>query len=191
MELLLPASPAAEPLARAALLPVDPRTLAGPGPRDHRIRETRLVAREQPGEPSPHGPFRRVADAILAYRVWPEWLMRGELARVPLRTGDTFGNRLVLLPFAHAFFPARVREAFDGPVAAGWRAGFTLQTVAGHPAVGEETIEVRKDAATGEVAARISSWSRPADWWAWPGLPATTCGRMSASRSTCWAGYAT
>ncbi|MBY0228654.1 MAG: DUF1990 domain-containing protein, partial [Gemmataceae bacterium] len=171
VDLLLPGSRAAEALAPAALLPVDPRALAGPGPRDHRISETRVLAREAPGEPEPDGPFRRVARAILAYEVWPEWLMVGELSGSPLRAGDTFGNRVVLAGVAHAFFAGRVKECFDGPAAGGWRAGFTLQTVSGHPAVGEETIEARKDAATGEVAARISSWSRPADWWAWPGLP--------------------
>ena len=171
MELLLPIRSTADSLARAALLPVDPRSLAGPGPRDHRIRRTRRVATESPGTPALHGPFRRLADAILAYRVWPEWLLRGEVAREPLRAGDTFGNRLVAVPFVHAFFAARVKEASDGAIQNGWRAGFTLQTIAGHPAVGEETIEVCKDAATGEVTARITSWSRPADWWAWPGLP--------------------
>jgi uncharacterized protein (UPF0548 family) len=167
MQLLLFGSGAESALHIAAQAPLDARVHDGPQPGDRLIDRQRLVAIEPPGPALPDGPFRRAANAILSYRVFPEWLMRPALSRAPLQAGDTFGNRVGPLPGLEAFFAGRVKEAFDGPD----RAGFTLQVVEGHPAVGEETIEVRKDVTTGEVFVRITSWSRPATWWVWLGLP--------------------
>ncbi len=154
-------------LARAARMPLDAHVTAGPRNGDRFIDERRVVAAEPPGPPLPEGPFRRVADAIMAYRIFPEWLVRGVTARVPLRAGETFANRLRVLPGVEVFFAGRVKAV----IAEDNRVGFTLQTVNGHPATGEETFEVCKDVGTGEVSVRISSWSRMAEWWMEPGEP--------------------
>jgi len=166
-------------LARAAGWPLDPHAHAGPRPGDRHVDERRVVAVEPPGLPLADGPFRRVADAVLAYRVFPEWVLRGEVARVPLRVGDTFGNRFPVLPGLEVFFAGRVKAVIDEPA----RAGFTLRTVAGHPATGEETFEVVKDAVTGEVTARITSWSRVAAWCLWPVEPLFRLGQTWAVRA--------
>lgn len=154
-------------LERAGRTPVVSGVEAGPQVGDRRIDEKLLIGVEPVGPAVPDGLFRRAAEAILAYRVFPEWIVRPVLARVPLQVGDTFGNRAWVVPGLDVFFAGRVTETFDGPD----RAGFSLRTVAGHPAVGEETIEVRKDVETGEVFVRISSWSRPGNWLVWLGWP--------------------
>jgi len=45
-----------------------------------------------------------------------------------------------------------------------WRAGFTYQTLEGHPELGEETFSVEKDEASGRVSVALRSWSRPGAW---------------------------
>jgi uncharacterized protein (UPF0548 family) len=83
--------------------------------------------------------------------------------RRPVRPGDTFGIRYRFLPGVELFYGGRVTAVFDGPDAAGWRAGWTFHTLAGHPLTGEETFSVEKDA-EGVVRVTLRSWSRPAGW---------------------------
>ena len=54
-----------------------PKVLAGPQATDDRDRYARIVGREPPGDPLADGPYRRVASAILDYRV--------HAVKVPLR----------------------------------------------------------------------------------------------------------
>ena len=136
----------------------------GPGKNDRRIEDRRVLTRETPGQPVPNGPFYRVAQAILAYDIFPSWLVHGVLRRTPLEAGDTFGMLFPIAPGVGAFFGGRVTRRFDGEHDGLWRAGFSLRTVVGHPMVGEETFYVEKDLASGTITAAIESWSRPSDW---------------------------
>jgi hypothetical protein len=135
----------------------------GPRPGDRRDSYERVVAHETPGAPAADGPFRRLARAVLAYEVFPPSLVTGVLPRAPLQPGDTYGICYHFLPGVDLLFGGRVTAAFDGPAGDGWRAGFTFRTLRGHPAVGEETFSVEKDAA-GAVTVGLRSWSRPGLW---------------------------
>jgi uncharacterized protein (UPF0548 family) len=162
------------PLARAPGLdaladwerrPVWPGVASGPDLRDHRDAFERVVGREPPGPPLADGPLRRAAAAILAYRVFPAWLLTPVLRRAPLEAGDTVGA--VYHPLGPRlggiFFASRVARRFDGVSDDGraWEVGFTYRTLEGHPELGEETFSVEKDLATGEVQVALRSWSRP------------------------------
>jgi hypothetical protein len=142
-------------------LPTTPGVEAGPNPDDHRDGYRRVVAIEPPGAPQPNGPFRRLAEAIKRYDIFPPSLVR-PLLRGPLNVGDTFGTRYHFLPGVDFFFGGRVIDVFDGADDAGWRAGFTFRTLIGHPEMGEETFAVAKNAASGEVEVSLRNWSRPA-----------------------------
>jgi hypothetical protein len=151
---------AAASLAAWQARPFWPGTDAGPGARDHRDVYEREVAREPPGEPLPDGAHRRLARAILSYRVFPPELVSGVLQRAPLEIGDTVGIRYHLGPI-DLFFAARVVARFDERAGERWRTGFTYRTLVGHPELGEETFCVEKDLANGAVIVALRSWSRP------------------------------
>jgi uncharacterized protein (UPF0548 family) len=138
--------------------------LAGPGPSDDRDRHARVVGHEISGEPLPLGPFRRVATAIMDYRIFPSPLITAILARTPVQLGDTVGLTYRLLPGLRMFVASRVIDVFDGPTPTGWRTGFTYRTLAGHAELGEEAFAVEKDRETGEVTASLTAWSRPGHW---------------------------
>jgi hypothetical protein len=133
----------------------------GPQPGDVRGCYERVVARERPGPPEPAGPHRRVARAILSYRIFPPHLVTGVLRRPEVEVGDTVGTSYHLIPGLDLFFASRVVERFDGAEGRLWRTGFTYRTLEGHPACGEETFSVEKDLETGAVVAALRSWSRP------------------------------
>lgn len=138
----------------------------GPRPGDHADSYFADCGSEPPGPPVAGGPFRRVADAIFAYRTFPPSSVEGVLRRTPIREGDTVGAVYRLLPGVRLHFAARVVECFDGATGPVWRAGFTYRTLVGHPELGEETFSVEKVLATGAVTARIRAWSRPGTWLA-------------------------
>jgi hypothetical protein len=137
----------------------------GPEAGDHREAFERVVAHEPPGPPIEDGPLRRAGAAILAYTIFPAWLLTPVLGRAPLETGDTIGAFYHPLGarLGGVFFASRAVERFDGPTADGrtWRVGFTYRTLAGHPELGQETFSAEKDLATGEVLVALRSWSRP------------------------------
>jgi uncharacterized protein (UPF0548 family) len=137
-----------------------------PGPGDYRDVHEREVAAEGPGEPAAHGPFRRLADAVLGFDVFPPGLVTAVLRRKPVDVGDTVGVCYHFLPGLDLFFAARVVDRFDGPAGPLWRTGFTYRTLRGHPELGEETFCVEKDLATGRVRVALRSWSRRAMWLA-------------------------
>jgi hypothetical protein len=158
-------------LSALAGLPLSPGVEAGPQAGDRRDRYERVVAQESPGDPEPDGPFERVAAAILRYDIFPPSLVSGVLPRTPVEPGDVYGICSHLLPGVDVFFGGRVKRSFrerDGDI---WRAGFTFQTIVGHPMVGEETFWVEKDRATGTVKAGLDSWSRPGTWLTRLGKP--------------------
>ena len=155
----------------------------GPRAGDCRDRFERVVAVEPPGEPLSDGPFRRVAAAILEYRVFPPSLVEGVLRRTPIQAGDTVGILFHFLPGIDLFSAARATETFDEFRDGLWRAGFTYRTLDGHPELGEETFSVEKHPVTGEVTAALRSWSRPGTWLTRLGRPVTRWYQVRANRA--------
>jgi hypothetical protein len=163
--------------------PLSPGAADGPRPGDNQDRYERVMAREAPGPPEPDGPYRRLAAAVGAYRVFPPRLLAGVLRRVPVGVGDTLGTCYHFLPGVDLFFGGRVTQCFDGQSGDIWRTGWTFQTLAGHPEVGEETFWVEKDAASGEVRAGLRSWSRPGLWLTRAVLPWARRQQVRAGRA--------
>lgn len=139
-------------------------TERGPHSNDPRDAHERIVAREAPGDPEPDGPFRRLAEAIGSYEIFPRWLLTPVLRRTPVQAGDTIGGVYHGFGVVDMFFASRVIARFDGPEGNLWRAGFTYRTLDGHPELGEETFCVEKDRLTGEVRVALRAWSRPGHW---------------------------
>jgi hypothetical protein len=137
---------------------------SGPQAGDARDCHERTVARESPGPPEPAGPFRKVAEAILAYRIFPPHLVTGVLRGPEVQVGEAVGICYHLIPGLDLFFAARVLERFDGPQGDLWRTGFTYRTLEGHPECGQETFSVEKHIETGAVVAALRSWSRPGNF---------------------------
>ena len=158
MDLLLGVRGARRRLARWESRPFWPAAERGPDDRCLRDRFRRDVGREPPGAPLADGPFRRAAEAILRYEVFPPSLIRPVLRRSPVDVGDTVG---IFYRPLRLFFAARVIERFDGAGDGVARAGFTYRTLVGHPELGEETFSVEKDLTTGVVSVELASWSRP------------------------------
>ncbi len=134
---------------------------AGPRPADHRDRHEAEVAVELPGPPTPAGPYRQLARAIMAFDVFPPWLVTPYCRHQPVEIGDTLGVCYHFLPGLDLFFAARVVARFDRLADGVWKAGFTYGTLAGHPMIGEETFSAEKSLATGRISAALRSWSRP------------------------------
>ncbi len=141
--------------------PLSAGTDSGPQPGDARDCYERTVAHEAPGSPEPGGPFRRVAAAVLSYRIFPPRLVSGVLGGDEVRVGKAVGICYHVAPGLDLFFAARVLERFDGPRGAVWRTGFTYRTLKGHPECGEETFSAEKHMKSGAVVAALRSWSRP------------------------------
>jgi uncharacterized protein (UPF0548 family) len=181
MDLLLPGQP--ERLERWVDRPCSPPLGRGPDDRDLHLLFEAEVGRESLGSPETDGPFRRVARAILAYRVFPASLVRGVLRRAPLEVGDTVGISYQVLGGIRLFFAARVIACFDGPDDATWRAGFTYRTLRGHPERGAETFAVEKSLATGVVTASLRSWSRPGLLVTRLGAPVSRWAQRHANRA--------
>jgi uncharacterized protein (UPF0548 family) len=127
-------------------------------PRDHADVYERDVLVEPPGDPG--AGYRRIADAILSYSIFPPGLVQGVL-RDRIAPGDTVGVHYRGLRLVRLFFAARVIDVFDTHDDAWWRTGFTYRTLRGHPELGEETFSVEKEIATGRVRVALRSWSRP------------------------------
>jgi uncharacterized protein (UPF0548 family) len=183
MQLLLRILRRRPDLARWEVLPDSAAVALGPREGDCRDRFERVVAVEPPGEPLPGGPFRRVAAAILDYRVFPPALVEGVLRRKPVQAGDTVGILFHFLPGIDLFSAARVTETFAEFRDGLWQAGFTYRTLEGHPELGEETFSVEKHAVTGEVTAALRSWSRPGTFLTRVGRPVTRWYQVRANRA--------
>jgi hypothetical protein len=143
-----------------------------PAPGDRQDAYEREAGVELPGPPEAGGVYRRAAEAILRYDIFPPRLVRPVLRRAPLGPGDTVGICYHLAPGIDLFFAARVVASFDEEKDGRWRTGFTYRTLVGHPEVGEETFSVEKDMACGRVTVALRSWSRPGTvlallgtWW--------------------------
>jgi hypothetical protein len=162
--------------------PLSPGVEQGRQPSDKVNHFEARLAQEAPGPPEVGGPYQRLAEAIAAYHIFPPSLLTGVLRRNPIQAGDTFGACCHFLPGIDVFFAGRVRETFDGRDGSVWRAGFTFQTLRGHPLIGEETFWVEKDGATGVVRAGLRSWSRPGTLLARLGLPFLRWFQTRASR---------
>lgn len=125
----------------------------------------RIVAQEAPGRAVAGGVFYRLKAEILAYRIFPPSLIRGELQRSPIQQGDPVGIRFVALRGLHLFFVAEATQVFEEEQAGWWAAGFYYQTLQGHPECGEERFAVEKNMETGEIRVSLSSYSRPGLWY--------------------------
>lgn len=143
----------------------------GPGPRAHRDRHERIVAREPPGPPIADGPHRRIADALLRYDIFDPRVVQPVLARTPLQVGDDVGPHYRLVPGVRLFFASRVTARFDEARGDRWWTGFTYRTLEGHAELGEETFSAEKDLVTGEVMVALRSWSQPGTLLAKLGAP--------------------
>ncbi len=148
-DLLLPWLGDCPDLARWEARSVASSVERGPSEGDAHDDNAAIVARD--------ADFRRIADAILRYDVFPPTHLDRVVRREPVEVGDTVGASYHLLPGVRLFFASRVVARFDE---AG-RAGFTYRTLDGHPECGEETFCVEKDASTGEVRVTLRAWSRP------------------------------
>jgi uncharacterized protein (UPF0548 family) len=147
--------------------PIAPAVASGPRPGDAHDVHERVVAHEPPGPPEPGGPFEILAQAIRSFRIFPETMLERVLRREPVQVGDTVGALYPFFPGIDLFFASRVTAVLDGKEGGWWRAGFTYQTLVGHPELGEETFCVEKDEATGQIQVALRSWSRPGAWLTW------------------------
>src|SRR5687767_2216435 len=73
--------------------------------RDHHDAYERDVAPEAPGEPGPM--YRRLADAVLGYSIFPPRLVEGVVRR-RIELGDTVGVHYLGFPVVRLFFASRV-----------------------------------------------------------------------------------
>lgn len=138
-----------------------PAVEAGPRPGDARDAHEGELALEGPGEPEPRGPYRRAAEAILRFDVFPRRIVTPLLARQPVEVGDTVACRGHVVKGVDVVFAARVTARFEETRNGVSRTGFTYRTLEGHPFTGEETFAVEKDTGSGRVRVAIRSWSRP------------------------------
>jgi uncharacterized protein (UPF0548 family) len=167
--------------------PFSPGVLDGPRASDNFDRHASIVGTEPAGEPLADGPFRRVAQAISEYRVFPPHLVERVLRRTPLQVRDTVGMNYRLGPGVRMFMACRVIDVFDGPKGNVWRSGFTYRTLQGHAALGEETFAVEKDLTTGEASVSLTAWSRPGHWLMRIGYPyARWCQRHAGKAAVKW-----
>jgi uncharacterized protein (UPF0548 family) len=182
VDLLIGPRGARRRLARWEERPFWPEAERGPDDRCRRDRFRREVGREAPGAPAADGPFRRAAEAILRYQVFPPSLIRPVLRRSPVEVGDTVGILYRAAGPLRLFFAARVIDRFERAEDGVARAGFTYRTLVGHPELGEETFAVDKDLATGVVSVELASWSRPGTRLARIGAPLMRRLQVSANR---------
>src|SRR5262245_19471922 len=88
--------------------PFWPGVEKGPQGMDRSAAYEQVVASEPPGSPLVNGPFRRAAQAVMRYDVFPPTLVTGVLKREPVQVGDTVGICYHFLPGVDLFFAARV-----------------------------------------------------------------------------------
>ncbi len=169
-------------LSRWEHRPVHPRSQQGPTPRSHHDRHRRIVAVEAVGPPLRGGAFERVAESILAYRIFPPQVGTPVLVS-QVCMGATLGLRYRLLPGLQLFFASRVVDVFERRSDELWRSGFTYQTLVGHPELGEETFWVEKNLTNGAVEAGLQAWSELNFAWLRPLEPLCRYLQLSAGKS--------
>lgn len=157
--------------------------LDGPRASDNFDRHLLQIAIEPPGPPLVEGPFRRAAKAILEYRIFPPQLAERVVKRTPLQIGDVVGLCYPLFLGIRMYIASRVIDVFDGPVANGWRSGFTYRTLEGHAEIGEETFSAEKDARSGAVVVSLNAWSRPGHWLTRIGYPYARWCQLQAGKA--------
>ncbi|KAA8957060.1 DUF1990 family protein [Mycobacterium sp.] len=108
--------------------------------------------------------FEQAADALLHWG-----MQRGAGLRITPGSADVTVGAVVLVRLGVLRAPCRVVYVIDEPEVR----GFAYGTLPGHPACGEERFAVRHDPLTAAVFAEVSSFSRPATWWARAGGPLT------------------
>lgn len=163
MNFLLPGmQPDLHPWEQRPINPLAPKEVL-PNPFHDRTEVTLAV--EEPGPPQPGGPYRKLAESVLGYRVFGPKIGEPVILTHHVDPGETIGLCYRFLPGLRLFFSSRVVEVFqDEEIPEGWRSGFVYQTLVNHPEVGEEIFEVIKHR-DGAVSFRIEAWSRPNLWF--------------------------
>lgn len=134
-------------------------------PQPHHDLTEATLAVENEGEPVDGGPFERVEDSILRYRIFGPKIGTPITECNQVEMGETVGLVYRFLPILSLFFASRVVDIFRREETAdGWRSGFIYRTLECHPELGEEIFEVTK-LKTGAVSLRIEAWSRPNLWY--------------------------
>ncbi|MBA3541293.1 MAG: DUF1990 family protein, partial [Deltaproteobacteria bacterium] len=105
-------------------------------PREHHDVYERDVTPEPAGAPG--AVYRRLADAIMGYSIFPPRIVEGVVRR-RIQLGDTVGVHYLRLRVVRLFFASRVTAVFDESDGTWARTGFTYCTLVGHPELGEET----------------------------------------------------
>lgn len=108
----------------------------------------------------PAGALRASAEAVLTWRMHRGTGIRVEVSAARAAVGVAVTSRLGLGPVAVSA-PCRVVWTVDEPD----RVGFGYGTLPGHPARGEESFVVSRDADQ-TVWFTVTSFSRPAGWYA-------------------------
>ena len=114
----------------------------------HHFRESRLIG-------VGHTAFDAAADALLGWD-----MHRRAGLRVTASTPRAMEGSTVVLRLGPLRAPCRVVYVVEEP----GRKGFAYGTTAGHPECGEESFVIEHDSQTGAVHARITAFSRPANW---------------------------
>lgn len=163
MQILLPGMvPSLHDWERRAIHPLAPKEVL-PDP-NHDLTEVTLAV-EEPGVPEKDGPYRRLADSVLGYRVFGPKIGQPVIFTHQVDPGETIGLCYRFMPGIRLFFASRVVEVFqDEETEDGWRTGFVYQTLLRHPEVGEEVFEIKKHR-DGAVTFRLEAWSRPNLWF--------------------------
>lgn len=131
---------------------------------NHDLTEVTLAV-ESPGPPEANGPYRRLSESVLAYRVFGPKIGQPVILTHRVDPGETIGLCYRFMPGLRLFFASRVVEVFEDEVTEeGWRSGFVYQTLVHHPEVGEEIFEIHKHR-DGTVTFRLEAWSRPNLWF--------------------------
>jgi uncharacterized protein (UPF0548 family) len=97
-------------------------------------------------------------------------MLRGAGLRVEATTEVAAVGSEVIVRLGPVRAPCRVVYVVDEPD----RRGFAYGTLPGHAESGEERFVVRYDAATDEVHADVTAFSRHATWWSRLGSPVTS-----------------
>ena len=97
-------------------------------------------------------------------------MLRGAGLRVEATTEVAAVGSEVIVHLGPVRAPCRVVYLVDDPD----RRGFAYGTLPGHAETGEERFVVRYDAATDEVFADVTAFSRHATWWSRLGSPVTS-----------------
>jgi uncharacterized protein (UPF0548 family) len=152
---------------------------AGAGPAGwQRDQYTTVLARG----PARAAAVERALAAVLAYRIFPPERLVAALPGMRVEPGATIVQGFRLGPIG-LIAAVRVVNVFDRERDGVRRAGFSYQTLAGHPARGAMTVAVVDDATADEARLELDVVSRPDGWLARLGAPVARRVQRSLTRA--------